>query len=424
MKNKTVSFHTLGCKLNQAETDSIKNQFINRDYQIVPFGNPADVTVINTCTVTNAADSKSRSIIRKAAKVSPNSRTIVVGCYAQIQPQGISQIEGVDLILGTQDKFRIFDYLDGKHGDVIVSDISETFYENSFISDTSRTRAILKVQEGCDYPCSYCIVPFVRGKSRSRPMNHALEEAQRLVDSGHPEIVLSGVNLGEYADSDGNKLLDLLMAMEKIQDLRRIRISSIEPNLLTDEIIHLVADSEKICRHFHIPLQHASDKILKAMKRRYHSKLYRERVEKITEIVGEFGFGADVIVGFPGETEEDFQMLCSFIEDLPFTYLHVFRFSRRKGTVADLLHNQIDEKEKKRRSAILHKLGEKKKRAFAERFIGQSLEILFESEEARGGISGHSEFYHKITVPKEKSGISSGEFRMVNVEWRMLSGEC
>jgi len=415
---KKVAFHTLGCKLNQAETDSIKQQFLTNGYEVVSFGNSADITVINTCTVTSIADAKSRQIIRKANRVSPTGQCVVVGCYAQTQPGELSQIDGVSMIVGTQDKFRILDWLhlipqetDDKPK-VIVSDISTEFSDGTFISDTSRTRAVLRVQEGCDYPCSYCIIPMARGKARSRSLHSAVEEAKWLVNAGHPEIVLSGVNLGEYCDSGKNRLIDLLLEMEKIQDLQRIRISSIEPNLLTDEIIQLISESAKICKHFHIPLQHASNNILGAMHRRYHSELYQEKIQKIIEKKQIFGLGADVIVGFPGETEKDFEMLCEFIEKVPFSYLHVFRFSRRKGTVAYRLKNQIDSQTKKYRAKKLSELARNKQMEFARQFIGKTLNVLFETSHGEKWI-GHSEYYSRI-VAQSNTNCSS-QIRSVKI---------
>ncbi|MCF7802215.1 MAG: tRNA (N(6)-L-threonylcarbamoyladenosine(37)-C(2))-methylthiotransferase MtaB [Candidatus Marinimicrobia bacterium] len=404
---KSVSFKTLGCKLNQSETDAIMAKFQENQYITRPFGEEVDLTIINTCTVTNDADSKSRATIRRAIRNSPRGRVVVTGCYAQVKPEDIQSIDGVDLILGNDEKYHIFDHLNkldqGKLEKplTIVNDEGDfaTVSEDGFISATSRTRAFLKIQEGCDYYCSYCIIPFARGKARSRPFQQTIEEARKLVDQGYREIVLTGINIGTYYNDDGKRnLVDLLAALETISGLDRVRVSSIEPNTVTDDLLHLVADSNVICDHLHIPLQSANDDQLSAMNRKYQLDDYARLMERFGSILPDAALGTDVIVGFPGETEAHFKKTVDFIQQQPFTYLHIFRYSPREGTVAAKLENPVPFHEIKRRSAVLHEVGQKLKSGYADNFSGQTLNVLF--DQFRDGVaSGYTRNYLRVQVP-------------------------
>ncbi|MEE9466628.1 MAG: tRNA (N(6)-L-threonylcarbamoyladenosine(37)-C(2))-methylthiotransferase MtaB, partial [Candidatus Neomarinimicrobiota bacterium] len=353
---RRASFHTLGCKLNQAETAAVAAQFRERGIEIVPFRQPADLTYINTCTVTHTADSKSRQAIRQAVSASPGGRVVVAGCYSQIKPAEVASLEGVDLILGAREKFQVLNLLTEMVGNrtgrplvyVTDSDELQTYDESSFISATSRTRAFLKVQEGCDYQCSYCIIPAARGRARSRLLADCLSEANRLVTAGYRELVLTGVNVGTWREGD-LEFADLLEEVSDITGLRRLRISSIEPNLITPRLLELMAHHDNICPHLHVPLQHAADRILGAMHRRYKLADYRAVLKRIMSAIPEAAVGADVIVGFPGETQADFDLLAEALREMPLTYLHIFRYSARDGTVAASMADQVPPAERKRR---------------------------------------------------------------------------
>ena len=407
--SRTASFYTLGCKLNQSETNAIQQEFVQRNYDIVPFGEPANISVINTCTVTNQADSKSRSVIRKAVKASPDGRVVVTGCYAQIRPEEIQAIEGVNLILGTAEKHHLFDYLDraenGLEPLVFVNESGEidSYDESFFISSSTRTRAFLKIQEGCNYYCSYCIIPFARGKARSRSYDSAIEEAKRLVDEGYREIVLTGINVGTYRHENGQITLlhDLLSGLSDINGLDRIRISSIEPNTITDELLLLVKERENICPHLHVPLQSGSNTILAAMQRKYKYEEYLEVIDRIRIILPDTALGTDVIVGHPGETDELFRETAECVMELPFTYLHIFRYSPREGTVAARMTEQVPEPVKKERSAVLREIGIKKKKKYAQRFEGQTLPVLIESQREDGTYSGLTPNYLRVSITQK-----------------------
>ena len=403
---RRVSFYTLGCKLNQAETASIAALFARRGYEVVPFRQPADLTYINTCTVTNEADAKSRQIIRQAVRASPGGRVVAVGCYAQVKPEEVAALDGVDMVLGTHEKYQIFDLLDRLEGGqrdrplVRVTDTGdlETYDESPFISATSRTRAFLKVQEGCDYACSYCIIPMARGRARSRPLTSCVSEVRRLVAEGFREVVLTGVNIGTWGDG-AHRFHHLLAQVSDVAGLRRVRVSSIEPNLVTDELLKVVAGSEKICPHFHVPLQHASDRILRAMRRRYTMADYRRIMDRITAALPDAAIGADVIVGFPGETDADFQQLADALTRLPTTYHHIFRFSERTGTVAAKLTDPVDPVLRKERSAVLREISRKKEQTYAQRFIGQIKEVYFERSVKEDRWEGLTDNYLRVRVP-------------------------
>ena len=420
---RRVSFRTLGCKLNRAETDAIAALFRQRGCQVVPFRQESDLTVINTCTVTGEADAKSRQAIRQAIRqvvqASPRGLVAAVGCYAQVKPEEVAALEGVDLVLGTREKYRILDLLDllerGKPGKplVRVGDIGEveTYDESPFISATSRARAFLKVQEGCDYSCSYCIIPAARGLGRSRPLDGCLKEARRLVAEGYREIVLTGVNIGTWEADDlpgtprgsaqGQGLLfhDLLAAVSRVEGLRRIRISSIEPNLITGDLIRLAAERENIAPHFHVPLQHASDQMLKAMRRRYRIADYRKVIERIAAAIPDAAIGADVMVGFPGETEDDFRQLVEALSALPLTYHHVFRYSEREGTVASRMTAAVDPAVRKERSCVLREISRKRRLEVARRSIGQTRLVHFEHPNGDGHWEGLTDNYLRVRVP-------------------------
>lgn len=392
---KTVSLHTLGCKLNYSETSSMAKQFLNNGIEIREFGEKTDIFVLNTCTVTNNADRECKQIIRSVIRNNPDTYVIVTGCYAQLQPGEISSIEGVDLILGTNEKFKLFDYIEnfetespscfGKKGkaDIFVSPLDgDSYVGEAFSSDVdSRTRAFLKIQDGCDYNCSFCTIPLARGRSRSLEIGKVIENAQKIIDSGYKEIILTGVNTGDYNYSEnGNKykLIDVLYRLDKL-DIKRIRISSIEPNLLSDEIIDLVNSSEKFCNHFHIPLQHGDADILKMMRRRYNTVFFHDLIHKLSERVNDAGIGIDVIVGFPGETEKHFENTYNFLNSLPISYLHVFSYSERRNTFAATLDGKVDVKERKIRSSVLRNLSNKKRFEFYASHTGKKAEVLFET---------------------------------------------
>jgi threonylcarbamoyladenosine tRNA methylthiotransferase MtaB len=427
---RKVSFYTIGCKLNFAETSTISEEFKKRGFEIVEFGEPADVCVINTCSVTENADRDCRRIVRKALKVSPNAFIIVTGCYAQLRPDEIAKIEGVDLILGSNEKFKIFDFVGdfhkNYHAQIFVSPISEIseFYIASSTPTSDRTRAFLKVQDGCDYNCSYCTIPLARGESRSPEVNIILEKAKTLAQLGYKEIVLSGVNVGDYGRKIGTNLFELVKELEKIDGIERIRISSIEPNLLTEEMIDYFISSEKICNHFHIPLQSGSDEILRKMRRRYNSELYRRRIEYIKSKDPDACIGADVIVGFPGESEKHFETTYNFISDLPISYLHVFTYSERPNTDAVNLPGKVPIEERHKRSEMLRNLGLRKKMAFYRQMVGKEFDVLWESEVKDGKMFGFTRNYVKVGVPYNPSLVNKiVPVKVVGVENLVAIGE-
>lgn len=407
---QTVSFRTLGCKLNQSETDAIRARFVQKGYTVRPFGEEVDLTVINTCTVTNAADSASRAAIRQAIRYSPRGRIAVTGCYAQVRPDEIKNIPGVDIILGNDEKYRIFDYLDDlKDGKletplVFVNDEGRFAHvsEDGFVSATSRTRAFLKVQEGCDYYCSYCIIPFSRGRARSRPYQDALAEARKLVDQGYQEIVLTGINIGTYHYKNGGEynLVDLLDALQNIKGLKRLRLSSIEPNTVTEDLLKLIRYSRVICPHMHIPLQSGNNDQLAAMNRKYTVEAYRDLMEKFRFYLPDAALGTDIIVGFPGETDAHFQNTLAFVQDQPYSYLHIFRYSDRKGTAASKATGPVPPKTIKKRSQILHQIGKMLKLAYYRKHIGHTLPVLFDQFK-NGRYVGYTNNYIPVHVASQ-----------------------
>jgi threonylcarbamoyladenosine tRNA methylthiotransferase MtaB len=400
---KKVVFHTLGCKLNFAETSTMSRSFPEDKFERVSASSKADIYVINTCSVTDAADRKCRQAIKKFISLSPGAFIAVVGCYAQLKPEEISSIPGVDLVLGTNEKFDIAAYMadSGKRSiaEIHSCDISCSASFNTSYSLGDRTRSFLKVQDGCDYGCSYCTIPLARGQSRNPAIANLIIEAGKIAERGVKEVVLTGVNIGDFGRSTGESFASLLSELVKVQGIERYRISSIEPNLLTDEIIMMTSASEKILPHFHIPLQSGSDKILGLMRRRYTREVFHDRVKMIRQMMPFAGIGADVIVGFPGESPADFEDTFSFLNGLPLSYLHVFTFSERPDTIAEKLTGKVSSAEKVARSKSLITLSEKKAQEFNKMNIGQTTNVLFEKSPAEGFITGFSSNYIKVDYP-------------------------
>ncbi len=404
-----VAFHTLGCKLNFAETSTIARQFVNSGYERVPFNATAEVYVINTCSVTENADKECKKIVKQALKQSPDAFVCIVGCYAQLKPEEIAKINGVDLVLGATEKFRIIDYINDlnkkQFTEIHSCEIENANVFTSAYSIGDRTRAFLKVQDGCDYSCTYCTIPLARGISRSDSLSNVLNNASQIAQKGIKEIVLTGVNIGDYGKGEnGNKkhehtFLELVKALDNVQGIERYRISSIEPNLLKNETIDFVSKSDKFVPHFHIPLQSGSNKILNLMKRRYLRELYSDRVTTINHLIPECCIGVDVITGFPGETEEDFMDTYNFLNQLDIAYLHVFTYSERVNTDAALYPNAVNMVDRKRRTKMLRILSSKKKTAFYNKFKNTTQEVLFEFEQKNDRIYGYSRNYLRVSVP-------------------------
>ena len=417
---KTVAFHTLGCKLNFAETSTIARQLIGAGYEKVDFDSPAQVYVINTCSVTDNADKECKFHVKRAVKANPEGLVVVLGCYAQLKPEEISAIEGVDLVLGAKEKFNLLNFLDDLRKAEASAQVHSCEIEDAdfFIGSYSigdRTRAFLKVQDGCDYKCTYCTIPMARGISRSDTIGNIVKNAKEIAGQNIKEIVLTGVNIGDYGKGEfGNKkhehtFLDLVKELNKVEGIERIRISSIEPNLLKDETIELVAESQNFVPHFHIPLQSGSDEILKKMKRRYLTALYTNRVKKIREMLPDACIGVDVIVGFPGETEEKFLETYKFLSELPISYLHVFTYSERDNTEAVKMEGVVPISERKKRNKMLRILSEKKKMAFYQSQIGKTLPVLWEHEEKNGMMFGFTDNYVRVQKPYDPASINRVE---------------
>lgn len=412
-----VAFHTLGCKLNFSETTTIARSFDASYFNKVSFESSAEIYVINTCSVTDNADRRLKGLVKKVLKQNPKGFVAAIGCYAQLQPDKIAEIDGVDLVLGASEKFNLIEYihdLTKKDRGVIhsceIEDVN--FYESSY-SLGDRTRAFLKVQDGCDYKCSYCTIPKARGISRSDTLENVIKNAQKIASSGLKEIVLTGVNIGDYGKGEfGNKkhehtFLDLIKALDSIKLNGRIRISSIEPNLLTDNIINFVAKSKSFVPHFHIPLQSGNDKILKSMKRRYMSKLYADKITQIKNLLPHACIGSDVIVGYPGETHDDFLETYKFIKNQEISYLHVFTYSERPNTEASIMSGVVDKQTRHKRSKMLRALSIKKRRAFYESQLGKRFKVLFEGENKGGYIEGFTENYIKVRTPWNPSLVNN-----------------
>ncbi|MFD2916126.1 tRNA (N(6)-L-threonylcarbamoyladenosine(37)-C(2))-methylthiotransferase MtaB [Psychroserpens luteus] len=406
---KKVAFYTLGCKLNFSETSTIARNFSSEGFERVDFKEEADIYVINTCSVTENADKRFKSIVKQAQKVNPEAFVAAVGCYAQLKPQELADVDGVDLVLGATEKFKITDYLNdlskNDMGEVHSCEIEEAdFYVGSY-SIGDRTRAFLKVQDGCDYKCTYCTIPLARGISRSDTLENVLENARAISAKNIKEIVLTGVNIGDYGKGEfGNKkhehtFYELVKALDKVEGIERLRISSIEPNLLKNETIEFVSQSKAFVPHFHIPLQSGNNEILKLMRRRYMKELYVDRVSKIKEVMPHACIGVDVIVGFPGETDELFLETYNFLNELEISYLHVFTYSERDNTVAASLEGVVPKNVRAKRSKMLRGLSVKMRRSFYESQIGSSRTVLFESENKEGYIHGFTENYVKVKSP-------------------------
>jgi len=409
MDEKKVAFYTLGCKLNFSETSTIARNFTNEGFKRVEFEDSADIYVINTCSVTDNADKRFKTIVKQALKKNEDAFLIAVGCYAQLKPEELAAVDGVDLVLGATEKFNVTSYINDLSkndvGEVHSCEISDAdFYVGSY-SIGDRTRAFLKVQDGCDYKCTYCTIPLARGISRSDTLENVIHNAKEISSKGIKEIVLTGVNIGDYGKGEfGNKkhehtFLELVKELDKVDGIHRLRISSIEPNLLKDETIDFVSTSNSFVPHFHIPLQSGSDALLKKMKRRYLRKVYTDRVSKIKEVMPNACIGVDVIVGFPGETDELFLETYNYLNDLDISYLHVFTYSERPNTEAVEMEGVVPKKVRAKRSKMLRGLSVKKRRVFYESQLGNTLTVLFESENKEGYIHGFTENYVKVKTP-------------------------
>ncbi len=406
---KRVAFYTLGCKLNFSETSTIARGFSNEGFDRVDFSEKADIYVINTCSVTENADKRFKSIVKQAQKSNPSAFVAAIGCYAQLKPEELADVDGVDLVLGATEKFKIKDYIHdlskNDFGEVHSCEIEEAdFYVGSY-SIGDRTRAFLKVQDGCDYKCTYCTIPLARGISRSDSLENVLQNAEEISRQGIKEIVLTGVNIGDYGKGEfGNKkhehtFFELVKALDEVPGIERLRISSIEPNLLKNETIDFVSSSKSFVPHFHIPLQSGSNEVLGKMKRRYNRELYVDRVQKIKSVMPDACIGVDVIVGFPGETDEHFLETYNFLNTLDVSYLHVFTYSERDNTPAAEMQNVVSKKVRAKRSKMLRGLSAKKRRAFYESQIGTRRTVLFEGENKEGYIHGFTENYVKVKLP-------------------------
>ena len=422
--SKRVAFYTLGCKLNFSETSAIGRIFENAGYSPTPFHRPADIYVINTCSVTENADRKCRKVVREALGHSPNAYIVVVGCYAQLKPREITEIPGVDMVLGAAEKFNIVEHIND------LTKLAKPIIHNAPIDETNvfipafsmgdRTRTFLKVQDGCDYSCTFCTIPLARGASRSGTIADIVKQAAEIGASGIKEIVLTGVNIGDFGIRGGersDRFIDLVRALDEVDSVSRFRISSIEPNLLTDEIIAFVAQSKRFVPHFHIPLQSGSNRILGLMRRRYKRELYADRVARIKELMPNCCIGVDVIVGFPGETREDFLETYQFLNELNISYLHVFTYSARENTIAAQMEGAVPGAQRGERSKMLHILSEKKRRAFYQTQLGREGEVLFESDIKDGYMHGFSRNYVKVRTPYDPLLVNE----TVNVTFKAIT---
>ena len=416
--SKKVAFYTLGCKLNYSETSSISRMFEERGYRKVDFTDAPDIFIINTCSVTENADKKCRKIVGEAKRISPKSFVTIVGCYAQLKPEEISGIPGVNAVLGAAEKFRLFDYLgDFTKGGVFTSDVGQATTYIPAYSIADRTRTFLKIQDGCNYGCAFCTIPLARGKSRSDGIHDVIKQLEKIRKTEVKEVVLTGVNIGDFGIQKGRrkeKFIDLIKALDKVEGIERFRISSIEPNLLSNAIIEFVSQSKKIVPHFHIPLQSGSDHILKKMDRRYLSALYKSRVEKIKGLMPQCCIGVDVIAGFPGETNEEFLKTYNFLNELDISYLHVFPYSERSNTIAMEMKEVVPLKERNERSKMLRVLSEKKKRFFYESHLGETYQVLFEGDIANGTMHGFTENYIRVSAKYDPLLIN--ELKMVRLK--------
>lgn len=406
-----IAFHTMGCKLNFAETSTLSREFIEHGYQRVSYKDIADVYVLNTCSVTDSADKEARKLIRQAKRRNPNSSLAVIGCYAQLKSKEIANIEGVDLVLGSEHKFNLLQHIEkinlNNNISVHWSEIEHVNHFRPSYSFGERTRSYLKIQDGCNYTCSFCTIPLARGKSRSGTVEDTIKTAQRIAKTKKvKEIVITGVNIGDFGLHNGESLIQLLQEMDELEYIERIRISSIEPNLLSDEIIEFCNESKKFMPHFHIPLQSGSDRILKLMRRRYNTDYYQTLIEKIKNINKDTCIGVDVIVGFPGETDSDFLATYEFLSSIDISYLHVFSYSERKNTDAYHYINHVSKKNKSERSKTLHNLSNKKRHDFYNKFLNQKRKVLYEGIK-NGKVIGHTDNYVRVKVEPNAQLINS-----------------
>ncbi|MFC3880688.1 tRNA (N(6)-L-threonylcarbamoyladenosine(37)-C(2))-methylthiotransferase MtaB [Algoriphagus namhaensis] len=418
---KKVAFYTLGCKLNFSETSTISRQFEEKGFQKVAFEENPDIFIINTCSVTENADKKCKKIVKEAKKISPNSYVTIIGCYAQLKPREISEIPGVDAVLGAAEKFRLIELLDDfakeQEVKVLASEIQEATDFNNAYSINDRTRTFLKVQDGCNYGCAFCTIPLARGKSRSNTVASVLESAKEIGNTEVKEVVLTGVNIGDFGIVEGKRnerFEDLVRAIDEVEGIERIRISSIEPNLLTNEIIAFAADSKRFVPHFHVPLQSGSNTILRKMGRRYLRELYEDRVNKIKTLMPQACIGVDVIVGFPGETDELFLETYQFLNELDISYLHVFTYSERANTRAAEMNEVVPMKKRSERSKMLRILSEKKRRKFYEENLGKTFTVLFEDDVQDGKIHGFTENYIRVAAKYDPMLVN--ELKLVTLD--------
>ena len=422
MNHKTASFYTLGCKLNFSETSTIARDLENEGFARVEFESGADIYVINTCSVTDQADKKCRNIVRRALKYNPSAFIVVIGCYAQLKPKEISTIQGVNLVLGAQEKFNLKSFLHD------IEKRKETRIENNHIkhvnefypgySKGDRVRSFFKVQDGCNYFCSFCTIPLARGKSRSANVKETMVKAREIANSEVKEVVLTGVNIGDFGNGTKEKLIDLLIELDKLEQINRFRISSIEPDLLSNEIIEFICNSKRFVPHFHIPLQSGSDKLLKSMRRRYDTELYKSRIEKIKTLMPKACIGVDVIVGYPGESVEEFNKTVHFLKSLPISYLHVFTYSERANTTAPRMGESVPMEERRKRSKQLRILSLKLKQQFYQNNLGKTEKVLLENQED-GYYYGFTENYVKVKLPVQKDKKNE----IVNVKLNKINSD-
>lgn len=423
--NKKVAFHTLGCKLNFSETSTIGNQFVENGFKIVDFSEEADVYVINTCSVTENAEKECRQIVRRALRKNPKAFLAVTGCYAQLRPKEIAKINGVDAILGSNEKFKLFSLINNfEKNDLSCVYVSPTesldeFNDAVSYESAGRTRAFFKVQDGCDYKCTFCTIPLARGESRSANIEQTVERFKELVSQDFHEMILTGVNVGDYGKKIGTNFFTLLKNLIAVEGDFRIRISSIEPNLLTDEIIELAKKNPKACNHFHIPLQSGSAKILRLMQRRYNLEYFRDLILNLKSEIENVGIGIDVIVGFPGETEDDFLDTYNFLKELPISYLHVFTYSERPNTKAIDMDGSVDVYERKRRNNMLRILSTKKKQEFYRNAVGNEMQILFEHENIDGFMYGWTSNYIRVKTRYDESIVN----KLIKLKLKDFDGE-
>ncbi len=401
--NKKVALYTLGCKLNFSETSTVARMFQEEGFARVDFNEAPDVYVINTCSVTENADKKCKQLVKKALKVNPDAFIAIIGCYAQLKPEEIARIDGVDMVLGASEKFKIvehFQNLEKKENVAIfTSKIKEVKEFVPSYSKGDRTRSFLKIQDGCDYFCTFCTIPLARGKSRNHSVAETVKVAKEVAQTAAKEVILTGVNIGDFGQGEVENFFELIQELDKIEGIERYRISSIEPNLLSNEVIEFVAQSDKFMPHFHIPLQSGSNKILKAMRRKYLKELYVERVTRIKDLMPHASIGVDVIIGFPGETEKDFLETYNFLNELDVSYLHVFTYSERKNTTAIKMDGVVPKHIRAERSKMLHILSDKKKRFFYNQHLGKTYNVLFEAEQHDDALNGFTDNYIKVKVP-------------------------